>query len=363
MKNKALLIDTNNHAWRTWKISVVDVASNGKEALAPYREALAVFEPSEWRVDNKDFMSACSDMLRYGRIIVNRFFRYKFLNDLYFLIAKHRPTEIVLAIDDRGKNWRHKIYKDYKAKRDYSPDIMFGSGPIPEVCDPETGMLMDGSGECNNLTPNDMFTVYKEMVVELSKNFPNIKIMVCRDIEGDDIIATYVNSFSNIVECVIVSNDKDFPQLLSRPNVKIWNQHKREFVKIKDPEKYLLVKILVGDKSDNINNVCRGIGEKTALKYIDCVEGAKGKYLDGLEGLFKNNEGAHDNFMLNKRLIDMSMIPQEITDTILDKYSSLDGRIDKRIDSRGWLKYIQSKKLMGLVDQHKSFISLMKDVR
>lgn len=364
MKESALLIDGNNHAWRTWKIACRDVGTNFRESLAPYREALSIFEPDEWKPENIDFMGAVNTMLKMGRKVVTRHFRYMFLKDLYFFITKHRPTEIVIAIDDRGKNWRHRVFKDYKGKRTYEPDLMFPKGPILEVCDPPTGMTLDNSGECNHLKPQDMYEIYREMVIEISKNFPSVKIMVCKDIEGDDIIATYVKHFSSLHECVIVSNDKDFPQLLSRPNVKIWNQHKRSFVKEADPETYLLVKILVGDKSDNIPNVKYGIGEATAMKYINCVSGAKGKYLDGLDGLWKNHPEAYDQFLLNKSLIDMGQIPSEIEESIMSRYSELDMRkIGSQINSRGWLSYIQSHNLRGLVNQQHTFLQMMRNVK
>jgi DNA polymerase-1 len=95
--------------------------------------------------------------------------------------------------------------------------------------------------------------------------------------EADDIIGTFVERFSEEVEIVIVSNDRDLWQLL-RENVAIMipkNGGAVEWVGVNEAEKRLgfssdlLVeyKALRGDPSDNIPGVY-GVGDKTAKKLI-----------------------------------------------------------------------------------------------
>ena len=77
-------------------------------------------------------------------------------------------------------------------------------------------------------------------------------------------------------------------------------------------EKDLFVKILTGDKSDNIKGVFKKCGPKTACKYFDNRE--------LFEEKLNSVEGAMEIYELNKKIIDFNGIPEELVKNFLEKY-------------------------------------------
>lgn len=92
--------------------------------------------------------------------------------------------------------------------------------------------------------------------------------------ECDDLIAYYCNVSDEKI--TILSSDKDLTQLITNrvhiysPISKLWitDKHKIKLGNIEVPVgNVLLVKILLGDKSDNIEGI-KNFGEKTLVKYF-----------------------------------------------------------------------------------------------
>ena len=77
-------------------------------------------------------------------------------------------------------------------------------------------------------------------------------------------------------------------------------------------EKDLFVKILTGDKSDNIKGVFKKCGPKTACKYFDDKE--------LFEKKIESTEGAMERYLLNKKIIDFTEIPEELEKNFLESY-------------------------------------------
>lgn len=97
--------------------------------------------------------------------------------------------------------------------------------------------------------------------------------------EADDIIGILTKQFEERGEqAIIVSNDNDFHQLLSR-NISIFNPIKKarftfESFEERYPdlttEQFISVKSIMGDNSDNIPGV-KGLGEKRAVQIIQMI--------------------------------------------------------------------------------------------
>ena len=79
-----------------------------------------------------------------------------------------------------------------------------------------------------------------------------------------------------------------------------------EIVSAKD---YLLGKILMGDRSDNIKQVFTRCGPKTALRWT--------KDKESLKKVLKEDQSLASRYLLNKKMISFEHIPQELSDKIV----------------------------------------------
>ena len=170
-------------------------------------------------------------------------------------LRKQNPDSYYLSIfDAKGKNFRHDIYKDYKANRPPMPeDLREQLSPLKEICN-AMGMP----------------------VIEIPK------------VEADDVIATLAVMGSELgMPMVISSLDKDLMQLVEDPLVKMMNTMNNQIYDVAGVEKKFGVHpnqiidylAIVGDTSDNIPGVPK-VGPKTAVKWL---------------GEFKTLQGIIDN--------------------------------------------------------------------
>ena len=106
---------------------------------------------------------------------------------------------------------------------------------------------------------------------------------------------------------------------LAQPNVSLYDLKFKKLTERKssfnNAEKDLFVKILTGDKSDNIKGVFKKCGPKTACKYFDNLELFKQK--------LEQQEGALERYNLNQKIIDFNMIPQNLIDEFKLSYKIL----------------------------------------
>jgi len=194
-----------------------------------------------------------------------------------------RPQRLAAAFDPRTPTFRHKMYKEYKANRQKTPEELHAQVPLVEE-------LLSALG-----IPSIMVDGY----------------------EADDIIATLsVKCQEEGRQCYILSSDKDLLQLVGngtwelRPMKNPFNAAKNypsgapaiatatgaeagipyELVGPKEvkaewgvsPDKVLDFLSLTGDSSDNVPGI-KGVGEKTAVKLM-------GRY-GSLDEIYKNIAG------------------------------------------------------------------------
>ena len=161
------------------------------------------------------------------------------------ILADYKPDYIYVAFDSGKPTFRHKQYKEYKAKRPPMPDELVSQLDL-------TKELLDYLG------------------------IPHIAL---DGIEADDLIgAVSIMAKEWGLEYLILTGDKDSLQLvndncyvlLTKKGISEIRFYDKETV-IKDfsitPEQVPDYKGLVGDPSDNIPGV-KGIGDKTAVKLI-----------------------------------------------------------------------------------------------
>lgn len=200
--------------------------------------------------------------------------------------------EVVLCCDNR-KYWRKEYFPFYKANRKKTRDK-------------------------SDLDWHLIFDILGKLKQELKDNFP-YKVLDVEGAEADDIIGTLVPIYSPHQKILILSSDGDFLQLQNYKDVKQYNPSQKKYVKSENPILELKEKIIRGDKGDGIPNMfspsdCfvrdlrqKPITQKTLEKYLS--EDVKN---------FSYDESV--NFGRNQTLIDLTFIPQEIKEKIINTY-------------------------------------------
>jgi 5'-3' exonuclease len=220
--------------------------------------------------------------------------KYMMTYGLLKIVKQFKPDQFIIAVDE-GSSWRKQIYPDYKGKRKAN---------------------RDGSG----INFDTFFPVLTEYIESLKVLLPNVYILSSDGVEADDFIAVLVKKLegNNITN---ISTDKDFYQLYKYKGYRQYHPMTKKYIKILNPALELHIKLLTGDASDNIPQVKKKMGPKTAEKYY--------KKLDELFELTPPERGSNigeieEKYILNKQLIDLDLIPLEIQNTIHNLYDTYD---------------------------------------
>ncbi len=190
---------------------------------------------------------------------INTNAQFGFTNTLLEIIKKENPSHIAVCFDTHAPTERHTDFTDYKANREEAPEDLLSSLPHIKA-------IIEGF---------------------------NIPVVECDGFEADDVIGTLAWQAADLgYEVYMVTPDKDYGQLLVKPNVYMWKPpafgNEREILdaeKIK--AKWDIARVdqvidmlgLMGDAADNIPGI-PGVGEKTAAKLL--------KEYDTLEGVLAN---------------------------------------------------------------------------
>jgi len=226
--------------------------------------------------------------------------------------------EMVIACDNTNY-WRKQLFPYYKANRKKNQNS-------------------------SELDWKSIFECMNKIRAEIKEYFP-YRVIDIESAEADDVIATLVNDVIATENFLILSGDKDFIQLHKYDNVKQYDPVRKKWVNHDDPERYLQEHVLKGDSGDGVPNIlssdnCFVIGERQkpmTQKKIDAL-------IDlGLDGKF--DHPSFNNFMRNKKLIDLSMIPEEIKTKIIASYES---QTNKNRDKL--INYFIANKLKNLME-------------
>lgn len=177
-----------------------------------------------------------------------------YLRSLGFLSRTIDPTRIICVFDGQASSSSRKsINPDYKANRN-----------IKRITNWE--LFDDKDDEFASMT------MQMHRLIEYLQCLPLTLISIDK-VEADDTIAFLAQKFSdNNKKVTIVSSDKDFLQLVDE-NIEIYSPIKKKTYQKKEiieeigviPKNYLIMKALLGDKSDNLTGV-KSLGPKTLLK-------------------------------------------------------------------------------------------------
>lgn len=183
-----------------------------------------------------------------------------FVNTLEEILTKENPTHIGVAFDPKGGTFRHELYKEYKAQREETPEVIRESIPVIK----------------------QVLEAYRIPVLEV-KGF-----------EADDVIGTLARKADEKgITTYMMTPDKDYCQLVTDRSLIYRPKYGNNGYEVMGPsevlDKYGLQSTtqvidmlgLMGDSSDNIPG-CPGIGEKTAVKLIN--------EFGGIDGLLANTD-------------------------------------------------------------------------
>ena len=213
---------------------------------------------------------------------------------------------IIFTLDCPRKDiWRRQIFPEYKLPRDtsdHSKDL-FNIGEVFKYA-------------YNILIPNYCME-------------HDSKCISCICAESDDIIAIltkYLLKRNENNNVIILSSDRDMVQLHNDRTIIISSNNeirdpKKEFMSMTKVKKlnseisntdFLLFKIIIGDKSDNIPSIKYRLGPKKAMEYV--LDKSRSK----LKNLLKEDVEIANGFKRNKILISMNEIPDYISESIIE---------------------------------------------
>ena len=243
--------------------------------------------------------------------------------------------EIVIACDNRHY-WRREVYPYYKAARKKARDA---SGH-------DWSSIFDALHQIRNEL--DEFMPYPVIDVEGA--------------EADDVIGALAEYSQTSAEqglfdgmpekFLIVSGDHDFQQLQKWDNVAQYSPMKKKMVKLTDsPQEVLMEHIISGDKGDGVPNILSaddtfvtdGKRQKPIRKNL-LSEWKKQKPED-----FITSEMA-SGYNRNKQLVDLSMTPQEIKDSVISSYEKQKGKSRAQL-----LNYFVKYRLRNMMEVAEDF--------
>ena len=180
-----------------------------------------------------------------------------FLKSVRYTCDILKPSRCIIVFDGKdGSKRRRKIYPEYKATRKVKSrlnrNVDWGTAPQDEQQSMKQQM---------------------GRLIEYLEQLP--LTLVCIDgIEADDTMAYISQQLLPKSDCILMSTDKDFLQLVD-DRVKVWSPTKKKLYDKQEvfneygihSQNILTYRILDGDKSDNIGGI-KGAGLKSLQKFL-----------------------------------------------------------------------------------------------
>jgi 5'-3' exonuclease len=247
--------------------------------------------------------------------------RHMILNVIRTYVKKFKEKygpEVVIACDNKNY-WRRDLFPNYKASR-------------------------KKAREASGHDWNSIFDCLNKIKLELEQNSP-YKVITVDTCEADDIIATLTMKHSSTQSVMILSSDKDFAQLQRFPGVEQYSPILKKYIKEPLPLLQLKQLIIRGDKGDGIPNILSsddvfvsGGRQKpiTEAKIINWMNQDPKEFC---------NEEMLRNYYRNEFLIDLTKIPKEMTEKILDSYE-----MSKPKTKSEFMNYMIKNRLKNLLE-------------
>lgn len=250
----------------------------------------------------KDKIKCYDDLQKYQDYYFDMF--AKMINNYSNYFNTYFENIYVIVDGYKKNNWRRIIdgeYKNNKTNISYVDDLRF----------------------------NFMDLMTKTLLPLLIKQ---LKINEINDLhyEADDVIAVLSKYLSN-KNITIISNDRDYIQLLINPNIKLYDIDLND-LECEVYKNFNIDNVLITQKREIINKL---INDYMVKKYIEgdsshkisnCFDDFKKarEYSNNLENFFfviKNNEKIKEKFEYNQKLMNFDYIPEDIKKGIINIFN------------------------------------------
>ena len=242
--------------------------------------------PLEEPIENKEFVDTFKRTFISKIKEINKKLNFNKKEPYKLLVAKDCPRKHIwrhdLIVKSSDENKPEKETTEYKGTRNYDN---FKGGPF------------------FNLVYNS----------ELLQEAGITTILYQNRLEADDCVALYIKKIRELDPCsqlYIIANDHDYMQIVDNIHIFLFNLAYKNLGKhpkfYNEKGKNLFMKIILGDKSDNIKPVFDKCGFKTAEKYFNDIDLFKSK--------LEKNEEFLKRYTHNKQMIDFDEIPEKYTE-------------------------------------------------
>lgn len=257
--------------------------------------------------------------------------RHQILNSLRMYNVKYRRVygEMIIACD--GGSWRKNVFEEYKAAR-------------------------KTNREKSDIDWDAVWESINKIKQEITDHLP-YKVIRVKGAEADDIIAAMVETkqeFGTDEKVMIVSADKDFVQLQKYSNVEQFSPMTKKKVTDKNPRRYLMEHILRGDSGDGVPNVLSPDNVfLTDARQKPLTKAKVENWINNFGSIDKHmSKTEYRNFVRNRRVIDLSYIPEELFNEIYEEYEKQPDVPNSKV-----LPYLISKKSRMLISSAADFFS------
>lgn len=256
--------------------------------------------------------------------------RHMILNSIRMYNKKYRDEYGQMVICADGMNtWRKDFFPNYKANRKKGRDA-------------------------SSLDWTEIFRILHLVRDEIRENLP-YKVVHMDGCEADDIIGTLTmqtQEFGQHEPVMIISSDKDFIQLQKFSNVKQFSPIQKKMVSDSNPRTYLWNHILRGDSGDGVPNVLSG--DNTFISEAKQTPLRQARIDDWIQNADRLRdampEEIYRNYQRNKKLIDLTEIPEDTQKSIINNFNSQKPALRMRV-----LNYLIKKRCTNLIEVVEEF--------
>jgi len=256
--------------------------------------------------------------------------RHMILNSIRMYNKRYRKEYGQMVICADGMNtWRKEYFPEYKAHR-------------------------KKNREESSQDWNEIFRILHLVRDEIQENLP-YKVIHMEGMEADDVIGSLVlrsQEFGQHEPMMIISSDKDFIQLQRYSNVKQFSPQQKKLIVNDNPITYLWNHIFRGDSGDGIPNILSrddtfvSEGKQTPLRQTRIDD-----WIYNAERLREvMPEELYRNYQRNKKLIDLTEIPEDVQKSIINKYDSQKPAMKMKV-----LNYLIKKRCKLLIEVVEEF--------